>query len=84
MHCSAQAALSALEYDKIREGNTDQPYGFFLTREKTKNKAGQVFHIIVSSGDPHNFGLKDTCGKNGFVANPALQFQTWIFATRPV
>ena len=70
MNRSAQAALSAVAYDKIRAGSTDQPYGFFLTREATKNKAGHVFHIIVSSGAPHNFGTKETCGEKGFVANP--------------
>ena len=82
MHCSAQAALSAVAYDKIREGRTDQPYGFFLTREATKNKAGHVFHIIVSSGDPHNFGIKDTCGKKGFVANPGATVPNSLFCVK--
>lgn len=71
----AQAALSALKYLDIREGNTDQPYGFFLAHSASKPTA-ETFHIVVSEGDPHNFGLKSTCGSTGFVANPGAPVPT--------
>ena len=82
MNRSAQAALSALAYDKIRAGQTDQPHGFFLAREATKNKAGQVFHIIVSDGEPHNYGIKSTCGKNGFVSHPGASLSYSPFCAK--
>ena len=70
MPLSPQAALASLDYESIREGKTDQPYGFFVAREQTKNKAGKVLHILVSDGEPHNYGIQSTCGTKGFVANP--------------
>ena len=82
MHRPAQAALSSLAYEKIRAGQTDQPHGFFLAREATKYKAGKVFHIIVSDGKPHNYGIKSTCGKSGFVVHPGASLPNSPFCVK--
>ena len=82
MHRSAQAALSALKYEDIRAAKTDQPFGFFLTHESTKNKAGEVFHIILSDGAPDNYGLKSTCGSSGFITNKGAPLQDSSFCAK--
>ena len=41
-----------------------------------------MFHIIVSDGEPHSYGIKSTCGASGFLAKAYEVFPATPFCEK--